>query len=209
LPAVDPDFDPVNVPISCQWISYVIGALSILTEQATWDTEDPDDMLTAIEQSTNLIAIFTAAAQGDPCGSSLPPISCPYNFQVSDAGWTIYGGQGVYSPGTGFVSVGFGSGNEAAIALFHDIPAGTLISHVEFDYAATANGSGTNNSAHLWLDDDLVTDELLFADTHTVSWDGTPRTVSEIFISVNSGTSSDIIVIDRASFRGVGNDGCG
>lgn len=86
-PVVPPTSDPtdsptISVPINCQWLPYIRGALQQLLLQATWST-DSAGLLLAQERVFKLIDLF------QECSPAVLPFACPYDFSVGDGGWSI------------------------------------------------------------------------------------------------------------------------
>jgi hypothetical protein len=62
-PVIPPDVEPADddkimVCVSVAWLPYVMGALSQLTLQSTWKTDDPDTVLLAQQRATYVIDQF-------------------------------------------------------------------------------------------------------------------------------------------------------
>jgi hypothetical protein len=196
LPPCDPDFQPVSVSISCQWLSYIVGALSILKEQATWDTTDPDLMLEAIQRANNLIEIFSAAIDDSACAALLVPIACDFHFDSGDGGWVIDPsfGFGTYVSGVGFESTHVSGVSEQAITILKVFPSPFGLTHVDFTYEADASGSGANDTIAIYYKDGggyhLLASDSLVIGTHSLAWSGEVDAVDAVHIQTNSGTAA-------------------
>jgi hypothetical protein len=62
-PVIPPDVEPaeddkIQVCISIAWLPYVVGALSQLTLQSTWRSDDPNEILLAQQRATYVIDQF-------------------------------------------------------------------------------------------------------------------------------------------------------
>jgi len=209
LPVQDPDGEPsISINIACSWLPYVRGALYQLTQQWSWPQESLADRALAQARAQTLIAMF------EECETPIPPIYCGYNFQVSDTGWTPVTPYttAAYSPGNGWTGVFIDGNSKAWAYLERDIATPNTLTHVEFTYAATADGHGPNNFAGIFIDDGsglvLVTSQTIVAGTTVVVWNGSLDNVSRVRINVNSGDADDVIVISEARYDGLSNNGC-
>lgn len=89
IPKTDPGDTPgSSVTLSCEWWSYVLGALMQLEDQGIWDTNDKDEMLATLKKVYNLWDIVSAGANSGIC--ALMDIECAYDFTVSEAApWVL------------------------------------------------------------------------------------------------------------------------
>jgi hypothetical protein len=72
LVLVDPDVDPnFTVCFRSEWLPYVIGALSQLLAQTTWQTDDPDALNLVQARAQLLIALFM-----EGCPTIMPDAGC-------------------------------------------------------------------------------------------------------------------------------------
>lgn len=105
-PTVDPDFVPVNLPVSCYWLPVVAGALKILKYQSSWKLTTPDQYQLIMGRVNCLLAIVMDAINSSGCDSLFPPIACPFDFSVSDGGWSpVIPGAAAYVSGLGWQGV--------------------------------------------------------------------------------------------------------
>jgi hypothetical protein len=210
LPVQDSDGEPhVSIDIPCTWLPYVRGALLTLTMQYAWPQDDPVAVLLAQNRAMSLIAKFVE------CDDAIPPIACGYDFALSDAGWNPISPytSAQYSPGDGWGSQFLADESRAWAYLSHSLSGVNTITHIEFTYAASVDGSGPNDFSGIYiytsaglvhLESDTVREG-----THIVSWTGSISDVTEIRINVNSGESDDTIIITEARYDGIGTEGCG
>ena len=97
-PVPQPLGEPTDTPaltlsISCEYLPYIRGALQQLLLQATWATNDPDELRTTQGRMFNLITLF------HECVTPIA-FSCPYDFQAigsDEHGW-IHVDQTPYVP---------------------------------------------------------------------------------------------------------------
>ncbi len=114
-PPCDPDFVPVNVPISCYWLPFVAGACKALLQEAAF--ADPGSLANqvAIERAQNLLAIFETAMQSGACSGLGVAFSCSYDLPTGAAGWAARDEGPTFTPefisvftgGQGFTSIPF------------------------------------------------------------------------------------------------------
>ncbi len=62
-PVIPPDVEPseddkIQVCVSVAWLPFVVGALSQLTLQSTWKSDDPNEILLAQQRATEVIDAF-------------------------------------------------------------------------------------------------------------------------------------------------------
>jgi len=193
VPICDPDFQPVSVNVSCLWLAYIVGALSILKEQATWDTTDPDEMLLAIQRANNLIDIFGQAVNDGACSEFNVPFACSFDFVTAAGGWIIEPdfGFGTYISGTGFKSVHVSGVSNQVLTISFYFPTPTTIQHVHWRYESQTDGSGANNFVGLYTKKagsyTLQQSETLHFGTQFVDWTGEVVDVDAVHIQMNSG----------------------
>ena len=104
-PTVDPDDGGTApsycIPINCQWVPIVIGALKLLKHEGVWKVANTDELAIIMGRVNCLIAEFESY-QASHCISPPPALACPYDFAVSDGGWTpicyTFHGSGCYIP---------------------------------------------------------------------------------------------------------------
>lgn len=194
-PVCDPDFQPVSVMVSCLWLGYIVGALGVLLEQATWRTDDPDLMLLTIERVNNLRDIFSAAIDASACATLPIAIACDYDFTADDVPWFI---DTNFNQGTWLVTIGFESTHvsgvsEQAIAIAVDYSAPTTVTSIDTVINSAADGSGANDSVSFYWNDGsfhlLQTLPLLAGINHYI-WNGEQSGVSRLEITTNSGTAA-------------------
>lgn len=196
VPPCDPDFQPVSVEVSCQWLAYIVGALAILTEQATWDTSDPDVMLEAIQRANNLREIFTAAIDASACSDFNIPFSCPFDFTLTDGDFYVSPTYnfGAYISGDGFESTHASSISEQVIVIDRDFPSQLALTRIDLTIDAAAAGSGSNNSVALYsklgAGFSLLQQFSLLSGVNHYVWTGQTDLIDGIEIQTNSGTSS-------------------
>lgn len=107
VPSQDPGDTPsLTVSVACSWLPYIRGALQQLLLQATWDTDDPAQLLLTQERAFALIDIFKE------CNASDLPFSCPYDFESSGGDWSDRASQ---------------SGDAPPASAFWDFPVGAWI----------------------------------------------------------------------------------
>jgi len=214
LPEVDPDFQTVNVAVSCLWIPYIVGALSVLGEQATWDTTDPDAMSYVLEQVGELRAIFTAAWNDSDCADLLYPFACGYPFGASSAGWIKYApsNQGLYVSGTGWTGTDQDANSHDCITIISDFPGPIIINRVTLFYTAAATGSGAFNQVRILkrlagTNSILEVQTPVPSGTNSLVWEGPDTTVDNILLQINMGTTNantvffEVIVEGYAEFN--------
>src|SRR5438445_10539673 len=72
LVLVDPDVDAnFTVCFRSEWLPYVVGALSQLLAQTTWETDDPDVLNLVQARAQLLIALFM-----EGCPTIMPDADC-------------------------------------------------------------------------------------------------------------------------------------
>lgn len=196
VPICDPDFNPVSVAVSCQWLSYIVGALSILKEQATWDTDDPDVITEAIGRANDLIAIFAAADSDSSCAGSPAIAECGYTLPASDGGWYVSPspGFGQYQSGVGFESTHGSGSSQQALVFRKDLSETVALVNISVHYVSVGAGSGANNFAGIFVDgpsgpEQIVGDTLL-SGSNTFSFSGFLADITGIEIQMNSGTAA-------------------
>jgi len=192
-PDVDPDFNPVSVAVSCEWLSYIVGALSILTEQATWDTTDPDEMLLAIQRATNLIDIFAAAGADSACASIFVAFDCTFDFESGAHGWIVdpccHDGELIAE--LGWHGTFQDSESREVVFIRYDFSPPAVITHFDASYTTGFGGMGPNEGLNIEADNGagraLLTHVAIHPETGTASWDGYMDNVSTLWIDCNSG----------------------
>jgi len=93
IPATEPTDDLVSVSVSCFWLPWIIGALKSLKEQATWDTNNEDEMSLTLQRVDTLIEAFSVSQVA--CNGGTPPIAqdCTYLFTETEGISFIPSGQ--------------------------------------------------------------------------------------------------------------------
>lgn len=123
VPSVPPDFQTVNVGISCEWLPYVAGACRALLAEAVWQTASEAELITVLNRVEDLLVIFEVAGQAAACEAMLPPFACPYTFDLGlPFGWTLID-ESPYAPPF-FGQLGFGTGWSSTCSL--DVPDGGI-----------------------------------------------------------------------------------
>jgi len=92
LPTTDPDADPsFSICINEQWIPYVLGAMQQLVLQATWDTQDTDELNLVQSRAMKLIAMFSEYVMCCPCPQTRTVDGVP-QFSFNGTDWFSYPG---------------------------------------------------------------------------------------------------------------------
>jgi len=213
VPICDPDFQPVTVSISCAWLNYILGALSLLQEQATWDTDDPDEMLLAIQRVANLRAIFTAAGNTSPCDNAVVAISCAYAFQATDVPWEVAPeyGVGSYDPGVGFKGTYNGPTDVDQLIIRTTLSEPITLTQFSITYDGGGGGAGADNIINFFYKTTggLVNFGVGQVDagypqvmTRNVNIEG----VTAIYVEMNAGIQNALFTLLAAHIEGVGED---
>lgn len=198
-PLADPNTATARLPnVNCEWINVMIGALAILEEQATWDTEDVEEMSLAIQRSAHLRAMLSTARNTTPCAHPLVEFACTYPFNIDDQGWTLTppNNVGAYVPGNYWISTFFDSHSKAAIQIRHALSGYQVLTAFALDYTSTGDGSGGNNVARLEYytasGGTVLHEEQIQTGSHTLLWNGYLDMfgVLGIQIDLNSGDSA-------------------
>jgi hypothetical protein len=210
VPICDPDFQPVTVSVSCGWLSYILGALSLLQEQATWDTEDPDEMLLAIQRVANLREIFAAAGNASACDEPPTPIACNYDFTITEGGWEVAPqyGVGAYTSAVGFTGTYNGPTDQNQLIVRRVLSAPITLTSMEIQYNGGAGGAGADNIINFFYvtTGGLVNFGVSHVDVggpHSFSVSTNVEGVTAVYVEMNAGTSTGPIELFRAIIDGV------
>jgi len=206
-PLLDPGEAPnTTVTIACEWLPYVRGALSTLTQQWSWKQDDPAQVLLAQQRAMTLIGMFTE------CSGLPPALACNYNFFDSDSGWSPVSSIGTWVSGVGFLGVFLGPGDRSVVYITHSFTPPNVLNHLDFVYDSECDGSGPADSAEIqYKVAGVISTPVripLLAGHHGVSWDGGVSNVTDIYIGVNTGASACNVKVTAAAFRGYSGDPC-
>ena len=191
VPPCDPDFQPVSVSVSCAWIAYICGALKALTMQATWDTEDEDEMSLAIQRANSLIDIFAATMNESECATIPFAQHCNYDLPDSAGGWYVVDDAGTYTPTVGFVGTFYDVGDYSVCSVRKDIDPPIHLQRVIFTAHSTYGGDlpvGQRIRVNVDAENTILESGTLNSGTQNYSWEGDYDNVSNIRIDLNSGS---------------------
>lgn len=193
-PVVPPTYDPdheelVCVKFSREWLPYVLGALTQLTLQSTWRSEDPDIVALAQARARNLISMFAAGADGceDQCFDFPPSASFIEYFPNDPYRTPDFVGDGYANPAwylaTTASNIAYGSSFGDAITSLERFPLGSLPSIIPASglprFRVNVVGAGTvqlhlvnlfaGSIAQVTSDDDILTIEFVDVNRDTIS----------------------------------------
>lgn len=139
VPTSDPDVGPFfYVGYNETWQAAVLGALTQLLQQSTWDNTIPADNLTAQQQANQLIYLFQTGVTMFPTGSVIP-----YAAAAAPSGWLLCDGGAVsrttYADLFALIGVTFGAGDGSTTFNVPDLRGRTVI--------GTGTGSGLSPRA--------------------------------------------------------------
>lgn len=134
VPTSDPDVGPFfYVGFNETWRAAVLGSLTQLLQQSTWDNTIPADNLTAQQQANQLIYLFQTGVTMFPTGSVIP-----YAATAAPSGWLPCDGAAVsrttYADLFALIGSTFGAGDGSTTFNVPDLRGRTVI--------GTGTGSG-------------------------------------------------------------------
>lgn len=209
LPIQDPDAAPTTtITISCSWLPYIRGALLALLMQYTWPQGDDAAVYLAQQRANTLIAMFTE------CAAPLFPVSCFYDYTISTAGWALDPSSfGVYTPAVGWQGTFVDGHSQSAIRIGIAVNSTDIITDMSMTVAASAAGSGANDSAIFYYRDgggvlNVLQSQHVDAGTNVYVWSGSITGNVEVLVSVNSGDTAATVTITDVTVNGFSDTGC-
>lgn len=208
IPVQPPDGGPtVAVTLSCSWLPYIRGALAQLTQPYSWDRSDLAAALQAQDWAMTLIAMFVE------CVDALPPVSCGYDFTVSQEGWIVHPtyGVGTYVAGVGFVGTFNGSNNVSQLITLRSLSGSIQLTSFDIDYDGGTGGAGADNIINLFYDTGGGLVNLahgpLQAGANTFGTFTNIPNVTSLVVEMNSGTASGPSVLKAVRINGLDEGG--
>jgi len=191
-PTTEPDASPnVAVTINCEWLPYIRGALQQLLLQATWKG-DAAAVLLAQQRSFNLIDLF------QECGGSVLPFACPYNYFLSNGGWSTVDGRGTWIPLVGWRDTFdcTGGNGERVVFIHKSFSPAVNINHIVMTYnlfkGSIIAGSWQSGFVGQYLGSNVIVNlvnAITDADgvNKTLTFTGGPQLVDNILMAVTVG----------------------
>jgi microcystin-dependent protein len=112
LVVIDPDVDPlISVSFNSFWLPYILGSLTQLVQQTTWDTADPGDLTLVQARAMSLLSQFSQAIDM----TTPPGMIAPYAGTTAPSQWLLCNGAAVsratYAALFAVIGTLYGAGN--------------------------------------------------------------------------------------------------